>query len=69
MGCTFSRWYPASFATLSLAGVNYRNMTLDLQLQGHGTKLKSFKIDGTVQEQAFVPTDLTGHHSIVMELN
>ncbi len=52
----------------SLTNFKYRNTTLNIEIKGHGTKIKSVTIDGKPTDQAFVLGDWTGEHQIVIEM-
>ncbi len=52
----------------TLSNFKYRNATLSISVNGHGNKIKSVTIDGEVAEKAFIPNDLTGEHTIVIEM-
>jgi glycogen debranching enzyme len=59
---------PAQWGAVSLNGVRYRNMTLDVALSGKGSKIDRVLIDGKASKQAFVPATLTGQHSVVISM-
>ena len=42
----------------------YRGAVLDIEVSGYGDTVKSFELDGVKTEDASVPADLTGRHSI-----
>lgn len=63
-GIHFAPVVPASMeGARSLTGLKYRGMTLDVNVIGEGSIIKSFKLDGEPAEP-FVPNTLTGEHSI-----
>lgn len=47
-----------------LEGFRYRNMTLDVQVEGYGDVIRSFELDGVQQSDYLVPADLTGRHVV-----
>lgn len=51
-----------------IEGLRYRNMTLDIIVKGHGSGIKSFRLDG-VPAEAFVPSDMTGCHTVEIVLD
>ena len=51
----------------TLNGFRYRNATLDMQLHGFGTQIKSFLLDGQEAEPVVLGT-LTGRHTIDITL-
>lgn len=60
---------PSIFAeTISLRGVHYRNMILDIYVSGSGSNIASVKLDGHRLHMAYVPGNVKGRHSIVIVL-
>ena len=51
-----------------LSNVKYRNAMLDMELYGYGNEIKSTTLDGKQLEQAIVPSNLSGKHTIKIEL-
>lgn len=51
-----------------LSNFKYRKAVLDMTISGFGNHLKSFKLDG-VETSPFFAANLTGAHTIVMELD
>lgn len=51
-----------------LSNFKYRQAVLDMTITGFGNHLKSFKLDG-VETEPFFAANLTGEHTIVMELD
>lgn len=62
----FAPVVPPGFTGLSLTGLRYRAMTLDLRLSGSGSTVARFELDGAVREEATVPTALTGSHEVTI---
>jgi len=62
----FSPVKPASlFAeTITLENMNYRDMTLAIQVTGHGTQIQSFKLDDIPQAEPVIPANFKGDHKI-----
>ncbi|NJO89514.1 MAG: hypothetical protein HC831_11620 [Chloroflexia bacterium] len=54
---------------IRVTNFKYRNATLDFEINGYGNKIKTIAIDGEEQKDAFVPGNLTGNHTVVIELN
>jgi len=50
--------------TRTLKNFNYRNAQLDITIHGHGTEISMVRIDGKEIEDAFIPADWTGPHTI-----
>jgi hypothetical protein len=53
----------------SLTGMHYRNMVIDITVKGFGREIHSFSIDGKTSAQPFLPAGLSGHHTLVIEMN
>jgi hypothetical protein len=54
--------------TISLRGVHYKNMTLDIHVSGSGSSLTSVKVNEHELHSAFVPAALKGNHSIFITM-
>ena len=50
-GITFKPCLPENFGTVQLKGIKFRNVTLDIKLQGAGNKVKEIKINGEKEEK------------------
>lgn len=55
---------PATFSTLRLSGLRYRDMTLEINVTGAGNTIASFLLDGVAQPAPAIPATLTGTHRI-----
>lgn len=67
-GLRFAPFVPKALAGhRTLKGFRYRQATLDMQLHGFGTQIKSFMIDGRESEPV-IPGTLTGTHTIDITL-
>ncbi|MCW3807501.1 MGH1-like glycoside hydrolase domain-containing protein [Plebeiibacterium marinum] len=53
----------------SLSNYKYRDAILNIQVEGYGNKIKEFWIDGKIQDEAFVSSDLKGEHFIMIKMN
>jgi hypothetical protein len=51
-----------------LSNFRYRNAVLDIEVNGHGNVIRSFEIDGKAVKDFAIPADLSGNHSIKIEL-
>lgn len=60
---SFSPVVPERFQQLTLDNVKYREATLRIAIQGHGTRIHRFTIDGKSSKPRF-PASLSGAHSI-----
>ncbi|MCQ2153306.1 MAG: hypothetical protein MJY44_01870 [Bacteroidales bacterium] len=64
-GIRFNPFIPASLkGERSLEGMKYRNMTLDVRVNGSGGRIESFLLDGEVCAEPVVPCGLKGRHSV-----
>jgi hypothetical protein len=68
-GIRFSPVVPKSFQGLTLSGVKYRNATLKIVVQGHGTQVSLFKLDGKEQKDHFFDASLKGDHEIDIRMS
>lgn len=67
-GLNFTPRLPEEWQTVTLEGVHYRDMTLDIKLQGAGDRVARVMIDGKKSETASVPASLTDKHLIEITL-
>lgn len=58
---------PARWGPVSLRGLAYRGMTLDITLSGGGSRVRSCTLDGRPGEPV-VPADGSGHHTLDLVL-
>lgn len=69
-GITFTPFVPKPYnGTKKLTNFKYRNAVLDIELRGYGRRIGKFTIDGQVSEKPFIPANLTGRHTLVIELD
>jgi hypothetical protein len=54
--------------TKKLSRFRYRQATLDVTIEGHGTQIQSVKINGKPAERAFIPQNATGDISITIRM-
>lgn len=59
---------PGRFTTIRVRDFTFRAMTLDVEIGGNGTRVASFRLDGTEQDDHFVPGDLTGRHRVTIRM-
>ncbi|MDP4174450.1 MAG: glycogen debranching protein [Bacteroidota bacterium] len=52
----------------TLTNFKYRNSTLSITIIGSGNQIGSFSIDGKAQKQAIIPGDISGIHSVVINM-
>ena len=68
-GIRFAPVVPASMeGARSISGLKYRGMTLNVNVIGEGSIIRSFKLDGQDAEP-LVPCTLTGEHSVQIEMS
>jgi len=53
----------------SLSGFRYREMTLDIKVNGYGNKINSISMDGHPLKDAFLPAGAKGKHIIEIDMN
>jgi hypothetical protein len=59
---------PAAWGPVTLTGIPYRHMMLDLHLDGQGTRVTRVLLDGTPIKDSFVSCDLRGPHRVDITL-
>jgi hypothetical protein len=59
---------PPGWGDVRLSGLRYRQMTLDLRLQGEGRNIASVRLDGKPAPSAIVAAQLTGNHEVTIRL-
>jgi hypothetical protein len=67
-GLQFQPFLPSGWGDVTLSGVRYRGMTLNISLHGAGNVISSFKLDGATTANYSVPASLTGTHTIDITL-
>ncbi len=67
-GIHFAPQVPKAFTTITLQDLTYRNLILDLTVKGSGNTLNSFSLDGVKMEEPRLGVDLSGKHSLVIEM-
>jgi hypothetical protein len=53
---------------LSLSNIQYRDARLKIVVNGHGTEIRQFKLDGKVQKEPFFAAAAGGEHQIEITL-
>lgn len=54
--------------TWRLHNLSYHNAVIDIELQGHGTIISTFAIDGEATDSRTLPADIEGHHTVSITL-
>ena len=67
-GVGFAPVVPEGLNNPKLTNLKYRNMLLNLSVEGEGTKIKSFKVNGIEFDKAFISKDATGAQNVVFVL-
>lgn len=68
-GIEFDPLVPACFTgEKQIKGFRYRRATLDITIEGSGNDIDVMKIDGKATDDNFVPSDLTGRHTVIIRL-
>ncbi|UOG75244.1 glycogen debranching protein [Hymenobacter tibetensis] len=68
-GLTFRPFVPHALqGTRHLTGFRYRQAILDIELHGYGNTIRTITLDGAPLPQATVPGNLTGQHTLHIEL-
>ncbi|MEN8202694.1 MAG: amylo-alpha-1,6-glucosidase [Bacteroidota bacterium] len=65
-GLRFSPVLPEGIGPVSLNGLKYRNMLLNITVSGEGTEITSFKVDGKEQDAPLIPA--TGQGKLLVEI-
>lgn len=69
-GLAFSPYVPKNLeGSRRISGMKYRDMILDITVTGFGNGIRKFIIDGKKRNEAFIPADLIGKHSVIIELD
>ncbi len=68
-GIQFKPVIPAAYSGQKrLSRLKYHNAILDISVNGHGNRIRSITLDGNELENAFLPAELEGPHSIRIEM-
>lgn len=67
-GIAFQPYLSADCKYIELKDIPYRNAKLSVRLTGTGSQIKSFKMNGKIQKQAFIPAGLKGKVNIEIVL-
>ena len=68
-GIGFAPVVPEGVNNPKLTNLKYRNMLLNISVEGEGTKIKSFRVNGIDSDSAFISKDATGAQDVVIVLN
>ncbi len=68
-GITVNPFIPAIFSpSRTLRGLRYRDAVIDITINGTGDRIASATLDGTPAMSAFIPADISGHHTLTITL-
>jgi hypothetical protein len=67
-GLRFAPSLPSGWGSVSMAGVRYRDMTLDITLTGQGSSIRAVTVDGRPHTPLLSAAE-TGHHTIQITLS
>ncbi len=68
-GINFKPYIPQGYGKITFTGLKYRDMTINLTLEGNGENMKYFTINGKSCKEAFIPANLKGEQNITIVLN
>ncbi len=67
---TFNPFVPVTMqGKKTLTNFKYRNAVLDIELNGYGSKISTFEMDGKKTSSFEIPENLSGKHTIKIELD
>lgn len=67
-GIFFAPYLPGGLNRIEIKDINYRKAKLDITINGSGSNVKSFKVNGTELKMFFVPATAEGNVNIEIEL-
>lgn len=67
-GIRFEPCVPKTFKKIALSKLRYRNMRIDITVEGCGTKVETVRINGKRAENTHIPNTNAGHQSIEITL-
>lgn len=65
-GISFQPFLPEGIEELSLLGINYRDVILDIHISGKGNSISQFSINGEPSDKFFIGTETSG--KVVLEI-
>ena len=69
-GISFNPVIPKTYkGNKRLSNFKYRNASLDIKVTGYGNSTEFVKLDGKILENNFMPADLSGKHTIEIEMS
>lgn len=67
-GITFRPALPKGITHLTLRSLPYRHQTLNITMEGQGSRIAAVKVNGQTEPVAFLPADQTGEQDITLAL-
>ncbi len=67
-GINFMPSVPENYEEITLSGLSYRNMKINVTVSGSGSEIKDFKINNVSQKIPFLPAGLKGYQDIYIEM-
>ena len=68
-GLYLAPFLPENTKTLSLQSLIYRKAILDLKIEGQGSYIASFMINGKIQKEHKIPATATGRQEVIIKLS
>jgi len=68
-GVRFTPTVPSRFHHLILTKAPYRKETLAITISGNGSKMQSFKLNGRIMQEPFIPANLAGPQEVEIVLS
>ena len=68
-GIEIRPYLPRGINRLSIKGLKFGKMTLDIDLQGQGYRIVDFRVDGRKSANHFIAADETGRRHIEIRLD
>lgn len=69
-GLRFKPFVPQALAgQRTLQNFKYRDATLDIKVNGYGSRIKSFSVNGKRQAEPLLPTTVKGHCTVEIEMD
>ena len=65
-GVRFQPCLPQGVSVVELRNVNYRRMSIDVTIRGHGTKIKEILVNGKPSDKGLLPATDEGHKSVAI---
>ena len=67
-GILFKPILPSNIGKMRLLYLPYREMHLDITIEGKGTKIAEFKVNDSLKHKPFLPSDNSGEQRVAIKL-